>query len=161
MQLAGGTENDSAKGGMFDEYLEPLSEDEITNYYRDRSNLILLNPANSILQTSVQSPDWVPSADDANAMSDALGQQREDIAFDIANGHGYQDRSNQFLSQLQYESSVIETLTINTESGIMPNGRSFYYSSGSGMIVIVDPYSEDYGTAFFPRDWAEYRKTLR
>jgi hypothetical protein len=88
------------------------------------------------------------------------------IAAEIASGHAYDDHvvaDGQFpevKSQQDFQDLVQGILLHPSDYTPLPRGRSGYYDSGTGTIVIRDPNNPDGGTAFRPPP-SEARKRWR
>lgn len=91
-----------------------------------------------------------------------------DIADAIANGHAFDEHvvgqglygdisPSEFTDHIQ---SVLDNPTL---SRTLSAGRSAVYDEASGTVVIVDPASADFGTAFVPTKLAplQYFNTLK
>jgi hypothetical protein len=78
------------------------------------------------------------------------------IARSIGFGHAYEkhaanvSESGELLTRSSFESLVLETLLNPAKSKGMKRGRSAFWNSEEGFVVVFDPKDPDLGTAFWP-----------
>jgi hypothetical protein len=119
-----------------------------------QNDLDLIDPGNPN-GASIYSPGWIPTQRDVDDMWDSLNEAIDDVAHRIASGHA----SGGYYTY-EFEALINRTIRHPSESGILKNGRSYYYNREEDFIVIIDPGNQDRGSAFVMKNWNTYKPEL-
>jgi hypothetical protein len=138
-----------------DDELDPLAEERTQEFFSMQEQLAHIAPG-SPYAASISKPDWVPSKQDVDEMIDALNTAIEEVASEIASGHASGGRID-----YEFEALIINTIREPTESGLMANGRVWYYDKKQKFFVVINPGDPDGGSAYPVSDWPKYKKTLK
>ncbi len=138
-----------------DDELDPLAEERTQEFFSMQEQLAHIAPG-SPYAASISKPDWVPSQQVVDDMIDELNTAIEEVASEIASGHASGGRID-----YEFEALIINTIREPTESGLMANGRVWYYDKKQKFFVVINPGDPDGESAYPVSDWPKYKKTLK
>jgi hypothetical protein len=145
-------EPDEENRGLLEEFLNPFEPVLVEQYSSVMRQVYTLDPTCEVLTR----PSHAISQADVDAAYETLNSTIDKIASEIAGGHASGRKRD-----LEFEGLVNSTIRNPTESGVLSNGRSYYYSKPDGVVVIVNPGDADSGTAFPVSNWRAYKATLK
>ncbi len=152
ISLVGAPEEDDRA----EEMLDPFAELRTTEFFSLQRQLALISPE-SPFASSLSAPGWVPSEQDVNQIIDAYNDAVDSVAATIAAGH-----ASGYATNYEFESQINQTIRSPSESGALSNGRSWYYNQPNNFFVLVNPGTQDGGSAYnISGSWPRYRATLR
>ncbi|MGH7091750.1 MAG: phage portal protein, partial [Stellaceae bacterium] len=155
----GESEGEPGRGSIDGEFVDPTAPVRTQLYYAARTKLQAIDPENAAI-SSVETKDWVPSADDVNGIQDALDRVIEEHAAAAA-AHAYdkhvldQGEFPEIASQIELQSLA---QNIMRRGAPMPaqRGRIFFYQRSTNTLVIVDPGNRSDDNIFRPDEGFDY-----
>lgn len=164
VRIAGGAEDDeNAKRGSLEEFLDPMAEPRQEAFNNGLNTLRRLEPFNSKLVYATDADGaYVPTQRALDNLDAEIEAARDRVAKSISSGHALAAHDEEFgyPTQSQLEGVVSDVLRAPSRIVDLPDNRTAYYRRSDNTLVITNPKDRDGGSVYKPLKGEEYLTDL-